>query len=96
MAERQSWLAGFAELYNKAIKLRNEYAPPSAAKLRPGLVVPHIPFVTAGEIEILRNLYLPAFTAGAINNNTFMRLLPEGGAVSGDTAENQQEEDGEQ
>ena len=91
MAERQSWLAGFAELFDKAIRLRNEYAPPSAAKLRPGAVAPHIPFVTSGQIQTLCELYLPAFQAGAIDHKTFLSMLPERDAVN--TAQNAQSED---
>ncbi len=77
LAERQSWLAGFAELFDKAIAVRNEYAPAAAPKLRAGLVAPHIPFVTRAQIDALCKIYLPAFQAGAIDHKTFLGLLPE-------------------
>lgn len=77
MAEREIWLAGFSELFSKAVAMRNEYASPAARKLRPGAVKPHIRFVTGAQIDALCRLYLPAFRAGAIDHETFLGLLPE-------------------
>lgn len=77
LAERQSWAAGFADLFDKACRMRNEYAPATARKLRTGLVGADIPFVTRSQIDTLCRLYLPAFQAGAIDHKTFLGLLPD-------------------
>lgn len=75
--ERQVWKAGFRELFDKAIRMRNEFAPATAVPLREGVVIPQIPFATHARIERLAKLYLPAFAAGAIDHKTFLSLLPD-------------------
>lgn len=77
LQERQSWKAGFRELYDKAIRMRNAYAPPSQTMLREGRVVPKIPFASSKQIDTLSKLYLPAFQAGALDHRAFLSLMPD-------------------
>ena len=88
MSEQRSWLGGFAELFEKAISLRND-ASPSSTPLRQGLVAPAIDFITKAEIDRLTGLYLPAFQSGAISRDELLGLLPH---VRERAAKNREEE----
>lgn len=77
LQERQVWKAGLRELFDKAVRMRNEFAPATEAPLKEGAVLPEIPFATQSRIERLAKLYLPAFQAGAIDHKTFLSLLPD-------------------
>jgi len=77
LQERQSWRAGFRELFDKSVRMRNTYAPASEPALREGRVIPKIPFASAAQIDTLSKLYLPAFQAGALDHRAFLSLLPE-------------------
>jgi len=77
IAEQQTWLGGMQELFDKVIGLRNALEKPSAARLIEGRVQPHIPFVTARQLQNLKDFYLPAFTAGYIPPEQFLSRLPD-------------------
>lgn len=77
LQERQVWKAGFRELFDKAIRMKNEFANATDAPLKEGMVLPEIPFATRARIERLSKLYLPALQAGAIDHKTFLSLLPD-------------------
>ncbi len=77
MAEQRSWLGGFAELFDKAINLRNKAADPKTAELQPGRVRPCMRFITRAQVERLKDLYLPLYQAGAISLQTMLKLLPD-------------------
>jgi len=76
ISEQRSWLAGFLELFDKAIILRNRMAP-DQDPLRNGRVEPVIRFITQAQIDRLRELYLPLWRSGAIPLETLVKLLPD-------------------
>jgi hypothetical protein len=77
VSEQRSWLGGFAELFDKAIELRNRMAPAGAEKLSTGKVAPSMQFVTSAQIDRLRELYFPLWQEKAISLDALIRLLPE-------------------
>jgi len=77
ISEQRSWLAGFQELFDKAVILRNRMAPAGAPPLTPGQVEPVIRFITQAQIDRLRELYLPLWQSGAIPLDTLLKLLPD-------------------
>lgn len=77
IAEQRSWLGGFAELFDKAVALRNLQAPAGSARLSPGKVAPVMRFVTSAQIERLVTLYLPLWQSGAISLEALLKLLPD-------------------
>jgi len=77
MSEQRSWLGGFAELFDKAIEIRNALAPAGTGKLETGKVVPHMRFVTAAQARRLKDLYLPLWQSGALTQRALFDLLPD-------------------
>jgi hypothetical protein len=92
VSEQRSWLGGFSELFDKAVRVRNELAPAGHPRLEPGRVAPVMRFVTRDKLEQLRDLYLPLWQSGAIPLETLLKLLPD--AESDDAAVNAISESG--
>ncbi|MFO8056111.1 MAG: hypothetical protein R6V10_02295 [bacterium] len=77
ISEQRSWLGGFAELFDKAIKQKNSAAPRGTAPLQTGRVAPCMRFITRAQVQRLKELYLPLYQAGAITLDTMLKLLPD-------------------
>lgn len=77
ISEQRSWMGGFAELFDKAINLRNNAAPRDAQIFVTSRVAPVMRFVTKALIERIRDLYLPLLVSGTIKPETLMSLMPE-------------------
>jgi hypothetical protein len=77
ISEQRSWVAGFRELFDKAIELRNQTAPAGASPFRRGAVEPVMKFTTQAQVDRLTSLYYPLWQSGAISLKALLTMLPD-------------------
>lgn len=92
--EQEMWIEYYQEVFDKAIALRNEVTKADADKLIAGLVEPVIPSTTTKEIEILKDIKLPAVGVKAYPRKALMAEIPSDFTV--DELEEMMEEEAQQ
>jgi hypothetical protein len=77
ISEQRSWQQGFRELFDKAVRLRNEMVSPLSKPLKTGAIDPKMKFTTQAQVDRLIQLYYPLWQSGGINLKTLLSLLPD-------------------
>jgi hypothetical protein len=77
LAEQKVWKTGFQDMFDKAIALYNSRVPLGDRFLTPGLIEPALPFITANQLKMLIDLYLPAWIDGALSLETLLAKIPD-------------------
>ncbi|OGP58268.1 MAG: hypothetical protein A2V67_20525 [Deltaproteobacteria bacterium RBG_13_61_14] len=77
IAEQRSWIGGFKDLFDKAVRLRNLNLASDKAPFQAGGVEPRMKFITQAQVDRLSALYLPLWEKGAISLKTLLSLLPD-------------------
>jgi len=77
IAEQRSWIGGFQDLFDKAIRLGSLHLAAGESAFRPGGVEPKMKFTTQAQLDRLTSLYLPLYQQGAISLKTLLGLLPD-------------------
>jgi hypothetical protein len=77
LAEQKVWKTGFQDMFDKAIALYNSRVPLGDRFLTPGLIEPVLPFITANQLKMLIDLYLPAWIDGALSLETLLARIPD-------------------
>lgn len=75
-SEREVWLGGFTQLFDKLLRMRNAHAPTDSPMLIPGTVEPAIPGTGKVARETVTSTLLPLHSKGLISTQTLHEQTP--------------------
>lgn len=73
--ERKVWIDGLKSAFDKAIRLRAEAETLGALKLEEGLIEPIIPFITARDLKIVKEIYMPMAKEGLLPVQALLEVV---------------------
>jgi len=73
--ERKVWVDGLKALFDKAIRLRAEAETLGAVKLEEGLIDPIIPFITARDLKIVKEIFMPMAEKGLLPVQALLEVV---------------------